>query len=72
MLRIEYPSGSFSKATGGAQFYSVPLETNGTASEIGGVSSDGQYERMLLSYDIWFPDGFQWVDSHFRHVGSTC
>lgn len=50
VLRIEYPSGSYSKKTGGTQFYAQPLN--------GSDSSNGAYERMLLSYDIWFPTGF--------------
>lgn len=52
VLRIEYPSGSYSKKTGGTQFYAQPLN--------GSDSSNGAYERMLLSYDIWFPAGFSW------------
>ncbi|KAL0247286.1 hypothetical protein I308_104322 [Cryptococcus tetragattii IND107] len=52
VLRIEYPSGSYSKKTGGTQFYAQPLN--------GSDSSNGAYERMLLSYDIWFPTGFAW------------
>lgn len=53
VLRIEYPSGSYSKKTGGTQFYAQPLN--------GSDSSNGAYERMLLSYDIWFPAGFSLV-----------
>lgn len=49
-LRVEYPSGSYSKKTGGTQFYAQPLN--------GSDSSGGALERMLLSYDIWFPTGF--------------
>ncbi|OXH28160.1 alginate lyase [Cryptococcus neoformans] len=52
VLRIEYPSGSYSKKTGGTQFYAQPLN--------GSDSSGGALERMLLSYDIWFPSGFSW------------
>lgn len=44
-LRIEYPAGSYSKRTGGTQFYAQPLV-------------DEPYERMILSYDIWFPPNY--------------
>ncbi|ORY35660.1 hypothetical protein BCR39DRAFT_511370 [Naematelia encephala] len=50
VLRINYPQGSYSHGTGGTQFYATPLS---------GGNSD-TYERMLLSYDIWFPTGFAW------------
>jgi hypothetical protein len=57
VLRIEYPQGSYSKRTGGTQFYAQPLNNTGGTSS-GNTSSDGQYERMLLAYDVWFPTGF--------------
>ncbi|WVQ95107.1 hypothetical protein IAU59_002201 [Kwoniella sp. CBS 9459] len=62
VLRIEYPKGSYSKKTGGTQFYSSPLNGTGAsvASAAGNASTDGQYERMLLSYDVWFPVGYGW------------
>lgn len=44
-LRVEYPAGSYSKRTGGTQFYAQPLV-------------DVPYERMILSYDIWFPSNY--------------
>ncbi|WWD19211.1 hypothetical protein CI109_103669 [Kwoniella shandongensis] len=62
-LRIEYPQGSYSKKTGGTQFYASPLNTTQAkvdTSVLGNATTDGQYERMLLSYDIWFPSGFAW------------
>ncbi|WVQ81838.1 hypothetical protein IAT38_003965 [Cryptococcus sp. DSM 104549] len=62
-LRIGYPAGSYSKKTGGTQFYAQPLNTTSAtvdSSKVGNASSDGQYERMLLSYDIWFPTGWSW------------
>ena len=68
VLRVEYPSGSYSGGTGGSQFYAQPLDTGAStsskskklaaAASSGNGTSDEQYERMLLSYDIWFPSGF--------------
>ncbi|WVR09442.1 hypothetical protein IAU60_006509 [Kwoniella sp. DSM 27419] len=62
VLRIEYPQGSYSKGTGGTQFYAAPLTGNGAKvdSTAGNATTDGQYERMLLSYDVWFPSGYAW------------
>lgn len=60
VLRVFYPQGSYSKQTGGTQFYSTPLEASGSSSTTGNTTSNGQYERMLISYDIWFPSGFGW------------
>lgn len=52
VLRIGYPQGSYSSRTGGTQFTS-----NYTAAE--GQSADGNgWERMLLTYDVWFPNGY--------------
>lgn len=61
VLRINYPQGSYNGASGGAQFYSQPL--NATASDartpaVGNATTDGQFERALLAYDIWFPTGY--------------
>jgi hypothetical protein len=49
VFRVGYPEGSYSGSTGGTQFYSQALN----------VTNGGQdYERMMLSYDVWFPQGF--------------
>jgi hypothetical protein len=49
VFRVGYPAGSYSGSTGGTQFYSQALN----------VTNGGQdYERMMLSYDVWFPQGF--------------
>ena len=53
VLRIGYPQGSYSSRTGGTQF-----TTNFTTATGSQAQSGGSYERMLLSYDIWFPSGF--------------
>ncbi|KAK4687367.1 hypothetical protein P7C73_g2761, partial [Tremellales sp. Uapishka_1] len=59
VLRINYPSGSYSKGTGGTQFYAQPLNDSTSASSVlGNSTTDGQYERMLLSYDIYFPSNY--------------
>lgn len=59
-LRIEYPAGSYSNATGGTQFYSQPVNaTSDTPKPADGVSTNGELERMLLSYDIFFPSDFE-------------
>lgn len=59
-LRIEYPAGSYSNATGGTQFYSQPLNaTSDTPKPADGASTNGNFERMLLSYDIFFPSDFE-------------
>ncbi|KAI9637561.1 uncharacterized protein MKK02DRAFT_43487 [Dioszegia hungarica] len=50
VLRVEYPQGSYSKKTGGTQF------TSNLTTLAGG--SAGGYEKMLLSYDVWFPAGY--------------
>lgn len=47
-LRVFYPAGSYSKRTGGTQFYAQPLVNEA-------------YERMILSYDIWFPSNYSFV-----------
>lgn len=59
-LRIEYPAGSYSNATGGTQFYSQPLNASSdTPKPADGASTNGQFERMLLSYDTFFPSDFE-------------
>lgn len=52
VFRIGYPQGSYSGSTGGTQFYSQALNTSGSGQN---------YERMLLSYDVWFPTGYAYV-----------
>ncbi|PAV15213.1 polysaccharide lyase family 14 [Pyrrhoderma noxium] len=47
VLSVEYPSGSYSHGTGGAQFYSTFGDKEG-------------FEAMLLSYDIAFESDFDW------------
>ncbi|WWC90514.1 uncharacterized protein L201_005450 [Kwoniella dendrophila CBS 6074] len=61
-LRVEYPKGSYSKKTGGTQFYANPLTSSNAkvASSSGNSTTSGQYERMMLSYDVWFPTGYAW------------
>ena len=49
VFRVGYPAGSYSGSTGGTQFYSQALNTS---------SGGHDYERMMLSYDVWFPQGF--------------
>jgi len=49
VFRVGYPAGSYSGSTGGTQFYSQALNTS---------SGGHDYERMMLSYDVWFPSGF--------------
>ncbi|KAL1413044.1 hypothetical protein Q8F55_000793 [Vanrija albida] len=61
VLKINYPKGSYSGQTGGTQFYAQPLNaTSSTPHLAGNATSDGQFERMLLAYDIYFDEGFQW------------
>ncbi|WWC71421.1 uncharacterized protein I206_105377 [Kwoniella pini CBS 10737] len=64
VLRIEYPQGSYSKKTGGTQFYADPLMSTdakvASSSSGSNTTTTGQYERMMLSYDVWFPSGYAW------------
>jgi hypothetical protein len=50
VLQVTYPAGSFSNNTGGAQFYNL---WNTTQS--------GGFQSMLLSYEVAFDAGFDWV-----------
>ncbi|KAJ7703182.1 hypothetical protein B0H17DRAFT_1042098 [Mycena rosella] len=50
VLEVTYPAGSFSNNTGGAQFYNLWNTT-----ETGG------FQSMLLSYEVAFDAGFDWV-----------
>ncbi|KAG0331147.1 hypothetical protein BG004_001801 [Podila humilis] len=51
VLRLVYPKGSYAPSmgiTGGAQFYAAPFGTK------------TQYSKMMVSYDVAFPNGFVW------------
>ena len=48
VLQVEYPAGSFDNQTGGAQFYTL---WNSTSS----------FQSMLVSYELAFDSGFDWV-----------
>ncbi|KAF7315650.1 hypothetical protein MIND_00080500 [Mycena indigotica] len=50
VLQITYPEGSFSGDTGGAQFYNL-WNSSGSAG----------FQSMLLSYEVAFDKGFNWV-----------
>lgn len=50
VLQVKYPSGSFSGNTGGAQLYSLWNTTDGSV-----------FQSMLLSYEVAFDAGFDWV-----------
>ncbi|KIK67412.1 polysaccharide lyase family 14 protein [Collybiopsis luxurians FD-317 M1] len=50
VLQVTYPAGSFSHNTGGAQFENLWNTTDGSS-----------FQSMLLSYDIAFDKGFDWV-----------
>lgn len=48
VLQVSYPSGSYSHDTGGAQFINV-------------WDSAANFQSMMLTYEIAFPSGFDWV-----------
>lgn len=50
VLQATYPAGSFNNNTGGAQFESLWNTTDGSV-----------FQTMLLSYEVAFDDGFNWV-----------
>lgn len=50
VLEVTYPQGSFSHQTGGAQFYSLWNTSDGS-----------QFNSMLLSYEVAFDSGFNFV-----------
>ncbi|CAK5281531.1 unnamed protein product [Mycena citricolor] len=50
VLQVTYPAGSFSGATGGAQFYNIWQTTNSSG-----------FQSMLLTYEVAFDAGFDWV-----------
>ena len=52
-LAVEYPAGSYSHATGGAQFYSAFPNTSNSS----GISP----LSMLLTYSVWFPANYSFV-----------
>lgn len=48
VLRVTYPAGSFNNQTGGAQFFTQ-------------WNSSTPFQSMLLSYELAFDSGFDWV-----------
>ncbi|KAF7321304.1 Iron hydrogenase [Mycena kentingensis (nom. inval.)] len=48
VLQITYPAGSFSGDTGGAQFYNL------------WNASDGNFQSMMLRYEVAFDENFDW------------
>ena len=52
-LSVQYPAGSYSHATGGAQFYSAFPNTSNSS----GISP----LSMLLTYSVWFPANYSFV-----------
>ncbi|KAH7913151.1 polysaccharide lyase family 14 protein [Hygrophoropsis aurantiaca] len=50
VLQITYPQGSYSHGTGGAQWYTTWNTTDGSV-----------FDSMLLSYELAFDAGFNWV-----------
>lgn len=48
VLQVSYPAGSFNNKTGGAQFYTL-------------WNSSTPFQSMLLSYELSFDKGFDWV-----------
>ncbi|KAJ6586938.1 polysaccharide lyase family 14 protein [Mycena vulgaris] len=50
VLQVTYPAGSFSGDTGGAQFYNLWNTTQSSG-----------FQSMLLSYEVAFDAGFDWV-----------
>ncbi|KJA19914.1 polysaccharide lyase family 14 protein [Hypholoma sublateritium FD-334 SS-4] len=50
VMQITYPEGSFSHDTGGVQFYSLWNTTDGSS-----------FNSMMVSYEIAFDAGFDWV-----------
>lgn len=50
VLQVTYPKGSFSHDSGGTQFYNLWNLTNGQS-----------FQSMMLSYELAFEDGFDWV-----------
>lgn len=50
VLQVTYPKGSYSHGTGGTQLYSLWNTTDGS-----------QWNSMIVSYDVAFDAGFDWV-----------
>lgn len=50
VLQTTYPSGSFSHDTGGSQWYNLWNTTDGST-----------FQTMLVSYEVAFDEGFDWV-----------
>lgn len=50
VLQVTYKEGSFSHDTGGAQFYSLWNTSDGS-----------QFNSMMVSYELAFDSGFDWV-----------
>ncbi|KZT70961.1 polysaccharide lyase family 14 protein [Daedalea quercina L-15889] len=55
VLQVTYPAGSYSHDTGGAQFYAL---WNSSSNDAG---LGGDWESMLLTYEVAFDTGFDWV-----------
>lgn len=53
VMQINYPKGSYSPkagpVAGGTSFYAIPF------------GDDTPFEKMMISYDVAFPNGFNWV-----------
>ena len=53
VMQVNYPKGSYTPSQGpvmgGAQFYATPF------------GNQSQYDKMMVSYDVSFPSGFDWV-----------
>ncbi|KAF9438052.1 hypothetical protein BGZ76_010001 [Entomortierella beljakovae] len=53
VLKINYPKGSYAPSVGpimgGTQFYAAPF------------GHETPFEKMMVSYDVLFPTGFDWV-----------
>lgn len=52
VLSVSYPAGSYSKATGGTQFYAQPLNDSSVSAP----------QSALLSYSIYLPTNFSFVE----------
>ncbi|KAG0276458.1 hypothetical protein BGZ95_007505 [Linnemannia exigua] len=53
VMQVNYPKGSYAPkagpVTGGTSFYAKPF------------GDDAPFEKMMISYDVAFPGGFDWV-----------
>ncbi|KAG0286059.1 hypothetical protein BGZ98_005249 [Dissophora globulifera] len=53
VIQLNYPKGSYAPSlgpvAGGAQFYATPF------------GNSTPYDKMMVSYDVAFPSGFNWV-----------